>query len=37
MPFKRFNFSKTHKDKWKIATSNFDINFNNISGQSGLA
>ena len=30
-------FSKTHKDKWKIATSNFDVNFNSISGQSGLA
>ena len=30
-------FSKTHKDKWKIAISNFDVNFNKISGQSGLA
>ena len=30
-------FSKTEKDKWTIATSNLDINFNNLSGQSGLA
>ena len=30
-------FSKTDKDKWNIAISNFDININNFSGQSGLA
>jgi len=30
-------FSKTDKDKWNMAISNFDIDINNFSGQSGLA
>tara|TARA_X000001036_G_scaffold406129_1_gene414607 strand:- start:401 stop:919 length:519 start_codon:yes stop_codon:yes gene_type:complete len=30
-------FSKSEQDKWTIAISNLDINFNNFSGQSGLA
>ena len=34
---KELIFSKTDKDKWKIVTSNLEVQFNQISGQSGLA
>ena len=34
---KELIFSKNHKDKWEIATSNLNVKFNQISGQSGLA
>ena len=30
-------FSTSDKNKWKTATSNFNIDFQNFSGQSGLA
>jgi len=30
-------FSRSDKNKWNTAISNMDINFNNFSGQSGLA
>ena len=34
---KELIFSKTDKNKWNIAISNMNINFNDFSGQSGLA
>ena len=30
-------FSRSDKNKWNTAISNLDINFNTLSGQSGLA
>ena len=34
---KELIFSKTDKDKWNVAIANMNINFNDFSGQSGLA
>ena len=34
---KELIFSKTDKNKWNIAIKNMNINFNDFSGQSGLA
>jgi len=34
---KELIFSKTDKNKWNIAIKNMNIDFNNFSGQSGLA
>ena len=34
---KELIFSKSDKNKWNIAIKNMNINFNDFSGQSGLA
>ena len=34
---KELIFSKTDKNKWNTAIANMNINFNDFSGQSGLA